>query len=61
MKWEVRGFNICREPAVLSWGETEMSFPDLRARKILRADGYKIYVDGKLFTEPDNKRSQGMK
>lgn len=58
MKWEVKGFNIYREPAVLSWGEYELSFPDLRARKILRADGYKIYVDGKLFTEPDNKKNR---
>ena len=47
-KWEVRGTNIDGEKAVLSWGTSEDSFPSARERKVLRADGYKIYVDGAL-------------
>lgn len=43
--WEVRRDNV-----VVCWGPAE-TFPDARARKILRADGHKIYVDGKLFKE----------
>lgn len=55
MKWEVRGRNIYGEPAVLCWGTEEKGFPDARAQKVLRADGHKIYVDGKLYKEPENK------
>lgn len=58
MHWEVRGKNPEGEPAVLNWGSSEGSFPDARARKVLRADGHKIYVDGKLYKEPENKKKQ---
>ena len=43
-KWEIK-----RDNETLSWGTTEASFPDAKARKMFRADGYKIYVDGKLY------------
>ena len=55
MRWEVRGVNIDGEKAVLSWGESEGSFPSEQERKVLRGDGYKIYLEGKLFKEPDTK------
>ena len=46
IKWEVR-----RDNETLSWGTSEASFPDAKARKMFRSDGYKIYVDGKLYKE----------
>ena len=43
--WEVR-----RDGVVISWGPME-SFPTAKERKVFRGDGYKIYVDGKLYKE----------
>lgn len=56
MKWEVRGININGEKATLSFGESEASFPSAKQRKILRNDGYKIYVDGKIYKEPETTK-----
>ena len=44
--WEVR-----RDGAVVSWGASAESFPNSKERKILRAHGHKIYVDGKPYKE----------
>lgn len=44
-KWEIK-----RDNETLSWGP-EATFPDAKARKMFRADGYKIYVDGKLYKD----------
>lgn len=43
--WEVR-----RDGVVVSWGPAA-SFPSAKERKLLRASGHKIYVDGKLYKE----------
>lgn len=43
--WEIK-----RDGEVLNWGPPE-TFPDAKARKMFRADGYKIYVDGKLYKD----------
>lgn len=56
MKWEVRGRNIYGDSAVLCWGTDEKAFPDAKTQKILRVDGHKIYVDGKLYKETENKK-----
>jgi len=56
MKWEVRGTNINGEKAVLSFGESEASFPSARMRKVLRGDGHKVYVDGKIYKEPETAK-----
>lgn len=43
--WEVR-----RDNAVVAWGPIE-SMPSPKERKVFRADGYKIYVAGKLYKD----------
>lgn len=43
--WEIRRDNV-----VLAHGPAE-TFPDARARKMFRNDGYKIFVDGKLYKD----------
>lgn len=50
-KWEVK-----RDGVTVNWGTEEKGFPDARTRKILRADGHKIYVDGQLYKEPESKK-----
>ena len=45
-KWEIK-----RDNETLSWGTSEASFPNAKERKMFRADGYKIYVDGKLYKD----------
>ena len=57
-KWEVRGANINGEPVVLCYGESEESFPTAEERKVLRAHGYKIYVDGKVYKEPETEKGK---
>lgn len=44
-KWEIR-----RSGEVIAWGP-ENTFPSLRERKMFRADGYSVYVDGKVFRD----------
>lgn len=61
MSWEVRGLNIYNEPAVLSHGESEESFPDVEMREALRAAGHKIYVDAKVYKEPEVETKKGRK
>ena len=48
--WEVRGFNINGDSAPLSCGPAE-TVPDAKQRKMYRAHGYKLYIDGKLAKE----------
>lgn len=48
--WEVRGFNVNGDSAPLSCGPPE-TIPDAKQRKILRAHGYKLYIDGKPAKE----------
>lgn len=43
--WEIR-----REGDVVALGPAE-TMPNAAERKRFRADGYKIYVDGKLYKE----------
>lgn len=45
-KWEIK-----RDNETLSWGTSEASFPNAKERKMFRTDGYKIYVDGKLYKD----------
>lgn len=56
MLWEVKGKNEEGETVVLNWGTQEKGFPDPDLRKILRSHGHKIYVDGKLYKEPETKK-----
>lgn len=44
-KWEVK-----REGVTVCHG-SERTMPNLQERKLLRKDGHKIYVDGKLYRE----------
>lgn len=44
-KWEVR-----RDNEVIAWGPAD-TMPTPAERKRFRADGYKIYVDGKLYKD----------
>ena len=50
IKWMVRGNSLQEDNGVLSCGPAE-TMPDAKQRKMLRAAGYKIYVDGKLSKE----------
>lgn len=42
VKWEVKlnGITKC-------WGESEKGFPSPEELRMLRSDGYRVYVDGK--------------
>lgn len=44
--WEVK-----KDGETKCYGDTIKSMPDDRMISILRAGGYKIYVDGKLYKE----------
>lgn len=44
-KWQIR-----RGGEIISFGPEE-TLPDLQERKQRRADGYQVYVDGKLCTK----------
>lgn len=53
-KWQVRGMLPHGEYGGLAGGP-EGSFPTESQRKSMREAGLKIYVDGKLYKEPDSK------
>lgn len=48
--WEVRGYNVNGDSTPLSCGPPE-TVPDAKQRKMFRAHGYKLYIDGKLAKE----------
>jgi hypothetical protein len=52
IRWEVRrnGITICHG--------SEKSMPNALQQKLLRRDGYKIYIDGKLHKEQEKQNGK---